>query len=227
MVLDEELFSLGVDPFESVRAIAVHVAVTIGGASVTHQDSDLMESLRGVRPEIEGHVGVLDALGRVSLLAMDEVRELDWVLDEEDRGVVSDHVIVAFFGIVLDGKTARVTIAIICSTFSSNGRETQEDGGALADGVHEGSFAESIARSQRIFKVKINSGFRLNWMAQIDFCLLKKQFWPQEQRAKKHFGRLKWSDLPGHIVLNLNVTVSTSALSVDSSLGNSLTSEMG
>jgi len=174
MILDKEFFTLGVDPLKCVGAISIHVAVAIRCTSVAHQDSDLMESLRGVRPEIEGHVGVLDALSRMSLLAMDKVGELDWVLDEEDRGVVTDHIVVAFFGIVLDCETTRVTIAVISSTLSSNGGETQEDGGALANSVHKGSFAET-----------------------------------------------------GHIVLNLNVTVSTGSLSVDSSLGNSLTSEMG
>ena len=45
---------------------------------------------------------------RFRLHRMDEVREPDGVLDEEDRDVVADDVPVAFLGIELDGKAAHV-----------------------------------------------------------------------------------------------------------------------
>lgn len=51
---------------------------------------------------------------------MNEVRELDGVLDEEYWGVVTDHVIVAFLGIMLDGETTGITIAIICTSLTCN-----------------------------------------------------------------------------------------------------------
>jgi hypothetical protein len=44
---------------------------------------------------------------------MNEVRELNWIFNKEDWGIVSDHIIVSFFSIMLDSKAARITIAII------------------------------------------------------------------------------------------------------------------
>ncbi len=40
--LDPEGFSLGVDPFECVRAIAIHVSVAIGSSSFGEKDGYLM-----------------------------------------------------------------------------------------------------------------------------------------------------------------------------------------
>ena len=142
VVLDEELLVLGVDPLESVRAVSVHVPVAVRGAAIRHQDGDLVESLWGVAPEVPSHVGVLHTRLRVSLLAVDEVRELDRVLDKEHGGVVTDHVVVALLRIVLDGETARVTVAIVGTALAGDSRESQENGGSLADGVHEGGLGE-------------------------------------------------------------------------------------
>jgi hypothetical protein len=51
-----------------------------------------VERLRGEREEIPEDVRVLDVLGRVPLLGVDEVRELDGVTDEEDGRVVANLV---------------------------------------------------------------------------------------------------------------------------------------
>jgi hypothetical protein len=44
---------------------------------------------------------------------VDEVRELNWIFDEKDWSIVSDHIIVTFLSIMLDSEAARITIAII------------------------------------------------------------------------------------------------------------------
>ena len=155
VVLDEELFVLGVDPLEGVRSVSVHVSVAVGGTAVGHQNGNLVESLRGVAPEIPGHVGVLHAGLWVSLLAVDEIGELDGVLDEEDWGVVADHIVVALLGVMLDGEAARVTVAIVGAALAGDGREAKEDGCALANGVHEGSLAESKSAQREIYRVRI------------------------------------------------------------------------
>ena len=148
VVFNQELLALGVNPLEGVRAVAVHVAVAIGSASVGHQDSDLVESLGRVGPEVPGHVGVLHAGLRVTLLAVDEVGELDGVLDEEDGGVVTDHIVVALLGVVLDGEATGVTVAIVGTALTSNSGEAEEDWGPLANGVHESGLAETSKKRQ-------------------------------------------------------------------------------
>ena len=120
-----------------MRTVAVHVSVTIGGTTVREEDSDLVEGLRGVAPEVKSHVGVLAVVTGVSLLGVNEIRELNRILNEEDRGVVSNHVVVTFFRVVLDGETAGVTVAIVGTAFASHGREAQENGGLLTDLVAE------------------------------------------------------------------------------------------
>lgn len=118
------------------------MSVTIRSTAIRHQNGNLVESLGRVAPEVPGHVGVLDASLRVSLLAVDEVGELDRVLDEEHRGVVADHIVVALLGVVLDGETAGVTVAIVGAALTSDSREAEEDGRPLANGVHEGGLGE-------------------------------------------------------------------------------------
>ena len=85
------------------------------------ENGHLVESLGGVGPEIPGHLGALDTSLRVSLLGVDEIRELDWVLNEENWSVVSNDVVVSFFGVKFDSETSWIPIAIVCSTLSSDG----------------------------------------------------------------------------------------------------------
>ena len=96
-----------------------------------------MESLWREGPEVPSHVGVLNSGLWVSLLAMDEVWELHWVLDEEDWSIVSDHVVVSFFSVEFDGEATWVSVAIISTTLSSNSGESEEDWGSLANLVQE------------------------------------------------------------------------------------------
>src|SRR5699024_6538934 len=56
----------------------------------------------------------------------DEVWELHWVAHEEDWGVVSDQVEVAFFGVELQGKSTHVAPCIWRAQFTGNGGETSQ-----------------------------------------------------------------------------------------------------
>lgn len=52
--------------------------------------ADLVSRLRSLREEVPSHVGALQVGLRVSLLGVDEIRELNGVSNEEDWGVVSN-----------------------------------------------------------------------------------------------------------------------------------------
>src|SRR5450756_2569393 len=62
------------------------------------------------------------------LYGMDEVREFDGVLDEENRDVVADQVPVAFLGIKLNGKPAYVTRGVDRTRAACDGRYASEHG---------------------------------------------------------------------------------------------------
>jgi len=118
MVLDKEWFALFIDPLVSVRTIAIHMTVAIGCSSVREKDHHLMEGLRREGPEIPCHLLLLYTSLRISLLAMDEIWEFDWISDEEHRSVVSNHIIITFFGVEFYREATRVSVTIIGTTFS-------------------------------------------------------------------------------------------------------------
>jgi hypothetical protein len=123
------------------------VAVPVRGASVREQDHDLVLSLRSITPEVKGRVRVLNARLGMALLGVNEVRELNRILDEEHRSVVANHVVVALLGVELDRKSSGVTVAIVGTALASNGGESQEDWGLLADLIEEGGLCEPIKLS--------------------------------------------------------------------------------
>lgn len=56
MKLAVETFSIFVDKLESVRAVAVHMAIAIGNSPVTEQEGHLVSSLRPKRDKVPEHV---------------------------------------------------------------------------------------------------------------------------------------------------------------------------
>lgn len=68
---------------------------------------------------------------------MNEIWELDWVLNEEYWCVVTDHIVVALFGVMLYSKSTWITVTIVGSTLTSNSGEAEEDWGLFADLVQE------------------------------------------------------------------------------------------
>jgi hypothetical protein len=64
---------------------------------------------------------------------MDKIAELFRILNKENRGVITNQVPVAIFGIKLYGEAARVTFCIGRSFFAPNGRKAQENFGLLAN----------------------------------------------------------------------------------------------
>jgi hypothetical protein len=142
VIFDKMDFSGSVNPFKSMRRISIHVSVTVWSSSVREKNGNLMESLWGMLPEIEDHIGVVEVSGWVSLLGMEEIWELNWIIDEENRGVISNHVVVTFFGVEFDGKSSWISDGISSSSFSSNSGESKEQWGSFSDSVEESSFGK-------------------------------------------------------------------------------------
>jgi len=96
-----------------------------------------VEGLGAVTPIVPLHVRVISVCDRVTLLTVDEVRELHRIFDEEHGRVVSNHIIVAFLSVVLQSETTWVTVTVTGSPLAGDGREAEESWRALADSVHE------------------------------------------------------------------------------------------
>ena len=79
MDLSVDPVALLVDELHAVSQVAVHLAVSVRNASVTHQDHDLVDGL-GVLGQVvpeHGRVIGMGQVGRgVAFLGVDEVREL-------------------------------------------------------------------------------------------------------------------------------------------------------
>ncbi|MNY29117.1 hypothetical protein D3C86_1631400 [compost metagenome] len=69
----------------------------------------------------------------MTFLGMDEIWELDRVADEEDRSIVAYKIIISFFGVEFNGKTARVADSISRTKLSGHGREADEHGCTFAN----------------------------------------------------------------------------------------------
>ena len=86
---------------------------------------------------------------------MNEIRELHGIFNEKDGCVVSNHVVVAFLSVMLDGEATRVTIAVVGATLTSDSGEAKEDGCPLANSVHEGGLAETIVHNRQLHNEKV------------------------------------------------------------------------
>jgi hypothetical protein len=120
VVFDKVYFSFVIDPFVSVRAIAIHVSESIRSASVRKKNSNLMKSFRTIAPKVPCHVWIMQISLGVSFLTMDEIRKLDWIFNEKYRGVVANHVKVSFFCVELKSESSGVSYYIRKALFSSH-----------------------------------------------------------------------------------------------------------
>lgn len=142
MIFDKVNLTLVVNPLESVRAESVHESVSLWCSSVREKNGDLVKSLWSVRPEIEDGVWISQVGLWISLLAMKEIWELDWIIDEEDWSIISDHIVVAFLSVELDGETTWISHSVWSTSLTSHSRESHENWSLLTNLVQEASPAE-------------------------------------------------------------------------------------
>lgn len=79
------------------------------------------------------HRSILQVSLRVTLLGVNEGRELDRVADEENGRVVVNPVPVSLLGVELDRETSGITSRIGRALLTTNSRETGKSLGLLAD----------------------------------------------------------------------------------------------
>lgn len=73
----------------------------------------------------------------ITLLSVDEVRELGGISQEEDGCVIGDDIPVAFIGPHLDSEATRITSQVMRSGLASDSREADSDWAFLALGAED------------------------------------------------------------------------------------------
>ena len=120
VVLNKVNLTLLVNPLESVGRVTIHEAVSVRSASVREKDCNLVQGLWSMLPEVEDHVWIGQVGGGVSLLTVEEVWELNWIVNKEHWGVVANHVVIAFLGVELNSKATRITDSIGSASLTGN-----------------------------------------------------------------------------------------------------------
>ncbi len=138
---------LAVDQPEGVDAETLHGPIRPGNGSVRHDPHQHVGGLgrqRGEVPEgVVGGLGLRDLPVGLGLGGVDEVRELDAVLDEEDRHVVADQIPVALPGVEPHGESPDIPSSIRRTPGTGHGRESHE-GRACRRRCRRGSGRRSI-----------------------------------------------------------------------------------
>ena len=120
-----------VDQAEGVDAEALHRPVRARDAAVGHVPHRVVLRLGVQRDEVPERVvralRLRDLPVGVRLAGVDDVRELDRVLDEEDRDVVADQVEGALVGVELRGEAAGVADGVGRPARAEHGGEPDED----------------------------------------------------------------------------------------------------
>lgn len=124
--------ALLVDEFEGMATVSVHVTPAIWDAAIAKRVHDLVNRFRiltEIFPKDGGVVTAAQMTCGMSLLSMDQMRELGGISDEENRRVVLHKIPVAFVSAELDGEASWVAGMVMRTTFTtdsgkSNGNRT-------------------------------------------------------------------------------------------------------
>ncbi|MBB30600.1 MAG: hypothetical protein CME25_17050 [Gemmatimonadetes bacterium] len=130
--LDPEAFAVPVPQRIGVAAIAVHEGRVLRQAAIRHQDRHLMQRFGMTPPEVPHGRRAAQVGARVTLLSVNEVRELQGIADKEDGRVVAHHIPVALVGIEFQRKAAHVAFIVGRALFASHGGKAGQHLGLLA-----------------------------------------------------------------------------------------------
>lgn len=155
MELDEEALAPIINHAEGMAAKAVHKPKPVRDTTIRVQDGGLVEAFWGEREKVPGHISIFAICLRVSLLRVDKVGKFDGIADEKDWRIVASHIPIALFSVELDGEASRVSLSVRRTLFSSDCRETNEDGGLFANLRKKFSLANFAQVRLSDFKVAV------------------------------------------------------------------------
>jgi hypothetical protein len=112
MDLDIVEASIRLVPLVGVSGVSVHVSIRVWSTTVAEEVHDLVNSFLVGGEVVPEHSSILQVGLGISLLGMDEERELGWVSEEEDGSVVVDPIPVTLLSVELDGETSWISCGI-------------------------------------------------------------------------------------------------------------------
>src|SRR5260370_21991236 len=124
--LHPETLVLGVDEAVGVAPEPRHMAERLGNATVGHDNGDLVQRLRKIRREGPVAVRAPHARPRITFDRVVEIRELERIAQEEDRGVVTHKVPVALVCVELQRESADVSLGVRGTAFTGHGRKARK-----------------------------------------------------------------------------------------------------
>jgi len=99
----------------------MHVAERLRDSAIAHDNGDLVQRLRKVRPEIPVAVRAPHARPRITFDRVVEIRELERITKKEYGSIVSDQIPVALVGVELERDAADISLCIGSSSLTGNG----------------------------------------------------------------------------------------------------------
>lgn len=134
--LDQLGLALVGDKAEGMHTESIHMAERPGDTVAGHGPEQRMHGARLAREEVPGGVvrrgSLRDLIVSARLDGVNQIREKDGVLDEEDGDIVSHQVEVSFVGIEAGREAVDIASEIGTAAAASDGGEAQEDGGLFA-----------------------------------------------------------------------------------------------
>src|SRR5579885_582248 len=108
----------GVDPFIGMRTKAIHMAICLWRSPIRIDNRYFQDRFRRTREEVPSHIGIFGIRLRIALLRMDKIWKLYRITDKKDGSIITDKVIIAFFGIEFYRKTTYIAHGISRSQFT-------------------------------------------------------------------------------------------------------------
>lgn len=106
--------------------------------------------------EIPGHVRVSNVSLWISLSAVDNIRELHWIPDEEEGSIIANKITDTIFSVELNSEPSRISISIGKSTLSKCGRKSNHSWSTFSLSIQEFGF-RPLAAAISQFKVSISA----------------------------------------------------------------------
>src|SRR5260370_41089979 len=99
----------------------MHVAERLRDSAIAHDNGDLVQRLRKVRPEIPVAVRAPHARPRITFDRVVEIRELERITKKQYGSIVSDQLPVALVCVALQPDSTVIAICIGTSSLTPNG----------------------------------------------------------------------------------------------------------
>ena len=125
MKFDKVHFACLIDKLESMDSETFHHPVTSRDRPVAHRPHDHVHALRHQRNKIPKCIvcrgGLRNSIVRFRFYSMDQVWELHRILNEKDRDIVANQIVITFLSIEFNCKSSYISGKIGTSCTSSNG----------------------------------------------------------------------------------------------------------